>query len=191
MSPSPGNLHAFLCNSHNSLNAEGEEMFPKKSVKQNEMCAASWPFYPKILHFLEITEQRFLLFSPLSSHDITAGPVTTMYIGIWCTNFIRPYFSLTWCRLRLVDEHNSEMCHSVTRRYTETPFFSHINLQTSPLYMRPSMNYFRMLANAQCHCNPCVVFRHTYICSTPVLFVLKHCLNYHVLLCHTVEVQSI
>jgi hypothetical protein len=24
---------------------------PKKSVKQNEMCAALWPFYPKVLQF--------------------------------------------------------------------------------------------------------------------------------------------
>ena len=35
-------------------------MFPKKSVKQNETCAAPWPSIqsPAVL---EITEQRFLL----------------------------------------------------------------------------------------------------------------------------------
>jgi len=44
---------------------------------------------------LEITEQRFLLLLfHLSSHDsITVDPVTiTLYIGIRCTNFSRPFF---------------------------------------------------------------------------------------------------
>jgi len=75
---------------------------------------------------------------------------------------------------RLVDGHSFEICHSLTRRYIATPFFSHINLQISPLYMMPILNSFRLPANAQCQCNPCVLFCyavHLFI------FVLKHCLT--------------
>jgi len=38
--------------------------------------------------------------------------------------------------------------------------FSHINLWITPLYTRPFFNYFRLLANAQRHYNPCVLFRY-------------------------------
>jgi hypothetical protein len=43
---------------------------------------------------LEIIEQRYLLFSPLSSHDsITVEPVTiTLHIGIRCTDFFKAVF---------------------------------------------------------------------------------------------------
>jgi len=36
------------------------------------------------------------------------------------------------------------------------------------------LNYFKLLANAQCHCNPCVIFRYAV---HPFFFVLKHYLT--------------
>jgi hypothetical protein len=63
---------------------------------------------------------------------------------------------------------------SLSRKYTATPLFSHINLQISPLYARPSLNYCRLLATAQCHYNPCVLFRYAVHLF---YFVLKHCLT--------------
>jgi len=115
-------------------------------------------------------------FFPCVSHDsIIVDPITiTLYIGIQGTNFFKAIFVSYLMPARLVDGHSSEICHSLTRRYTATPFFSHINIQISPLYMMPILNSFRLLANAQCHCNPCVLFCyavHLFI------FVLKHCLT--------------
>jgi hypothetical protein len=56
----------------------------KKFVKQNEMCAVPWPFYPKVLQFKRQLNKDFSFFFPLSSHNsVTVDPVTvTMYIGI-------------------------------------------------------------------------------------------------------------
>jgi hypothetical protein len=68
-----------------------EKKFFQKSVKHNEMCAASWPFYPKVLHFKKQQNKDFSFFLPVISW-LTIDPVTTMYIGIRCTKFLRPYF---------------------------------------------------------------------------------------------------
>jgi hypothetical protein len=38
----------------------------------------------------------------------------------------------------------------------------------------PILNYFRLLANAQCHYNPCVLFRYAVHLF---FFVFKHCLT--------------
>jgi hypothetical protein len=40
--------------------------------------------------------------------------------------------------------------------------------------MMPILNYFRLLANAQCHYNPCVLFRYAVLLF---FFVFKHCLT--------------
>jgi hypothetical protein len=40
--------------------------------------------------------------------------------------------------------------------------------------MMPILNYFRLLGNAQCHCNPCVLFPYAVYLF---FFVFKYCLS--------------
>ena len=66
--------------------------------------------------------------------------------------------------------------------YKAIPFFSNINLQLSPLFIRPSINYFRhisnhltnrLLAHAHCHCNSCILLSY----AVHLFCVLQHCLT--------------
>ena len=107
----------------------GGKMFPKIcKAKWNVCCTQA--ILSESPAVIEINEQRCLLFPPVISwfHNSWPSYNNILYWNLIHRIFSMPYLFLTWCQLRLVHEHNSEICHSLTRRYTATPLISHNNL---------------------------------------------------------------
>jgi hypothetical protein len=126
MYASPGNLHAFLCNSHNSLNAEEEKMY---TAKWNVCCALD--IMSRSPALLEINEQIFLLlfFPPFISwlHNCWSIFSNTVYWNLMHRLFRAIFFP--YLMPAKTGGWTSFWNVSLTRRYTATPFFSHINLK--------------------------------------------------------------